>query len=259
MRNLNPDLRAHVNALLDSYIVRFYAELPAARHLHQAASVDLQLFTAHTTQTILRIRLARMADARAILLFAKSDPATAQKWAKYEEEEMLHDRLFLKDLQKLGVDAATVYGTEPFLATKLLQGYLYYTLEHEGPMGLIAKAYFLEYTSRATQGEWNANVRRSLGADAVRGADAHLNIDVGEDHASDVWNVLMTLVKTPADEARLLAHLEHLFGLFGAYFDELARHARAPLTTGPAQPALAVVRAAAGAATAASGAEPGQA
>jgi hypothetical protein len=216
-------LRGRIDALLDDFIVRFYAESPAARHLRESASVDVEMFKAHTVQTILRIRLARMADARAILLFAKSDPFAAQRWAKYAEEEMLHDKLFLKDLKRLGMEEAAVYATEPFLATKLLQGYLYYTLEHEGPMGLIAKAYFLEYTTRATQSEWNANIRRSLGPDAVRGADAHVNIDIGEDHSTDVWNVLSSLVSGPQDEARLAAHMHAFFGLFSAYFAELAR------------------------------------
>jgi hypothetical protein len=39
-----------------------------------------------------------------------------------------------------------------------------------------------------------------------------------------VWNVLMTLVNGPEDEARLEAHLHTVFGLFSAYFIELARH-----------------------------------
>jgi hypothetical protein len=173
MQILNPEFRKRVNTLLEGFIVRFYAESPAARHLREAAAVDSELFKAHTVQTILRIRLARMADAKAVLLFTKSDPAAAQKWAQYTEEEMLHDRLFLKDLRRLGMEEAEVYATPPFLATRLLQGYLYFTLEHEGPMGLLTKAYFLEYTSRATQSEWNANVRKSLGDDAVRRRGAH--------------------------------------------------------------------------------------
>ncbi|HWU86134.1 MAG TPA: iron-containing redox enzyme family protein [Kofleriaceae bacterium] len=223
MQEHQPELRARIDTLLNHFIKRFYAESPAARHLREAASVDLEMFKGHTVQTILRIRLARMADAKALLLFAKSDPIAAQRWAKYAEEEMLHDKLFLKDLKKLGMEEAAIYATEPFLATKLLQGYLYYTLEHEGPMGLIAKAYFLEYTSRATQSEWNANIRKSLGPDAVRGADAHINIDIGEDHSTDVWNVLASLVNGPKDEARLEAHIHTFFGLFSAYFADLAR------------------------------------
>lgn len=246
MQEQRSELRGRIDALLDNFIVRVYAESPAVRHLRESSSVDVEVFKAHTVQTILRIRLARMADAKAILLFAKSDPAAAQKWAKYAEEEMLHDKLFLKDLKKLGMEEGAVYATEPFLATRLLQGYLYYTLEHEGPMGLIAKAYFLEYTSRATQAEWNANVRRSLGPDAVRGADAHINIDIGEDHSTDVWNVLASLVNGPADEARLEAHMHTFFGLFTAYFAELARvGAGAGAGAGLLQTPVDVVRASA--------------
>jgi hypothetical protein len=234
MQTIHPELRRSTDALLDTFIHRFHADSPAARHLQQGAHVDLELFKAHTIQTILRIRLARIADAKALLLFAKSDPVAAQKWAQYAEEEMLHDRLFLKDLKRLGVDESTVYGTEPFLATRLLQGYLYFTLEHEGPMGLIAKAYFLEYISRATQSEWNANIRRSLGDDAVRGAEAHINIDVGEDHATEVWNVLMSLISSSVDEARFERHLHTLFGLFSAYFGELAAYSSTATAEGEA-------------------------
>lgn len=247
MQTINPELRARIDALLDGHILRFYAEAPAARHLRESKSVDLDMFKAHTVQTILRIRFARMADGKAIFLLAKSDPVAAKKWAQYAEEEMLHDKLFLKDLKNLGMTEAEVYGTEPFQATKLLQGYLYYTLEHEGPMGLIAKAYFLEYTTRLTQSEWNANIRQSLGADAVRGADAHINIDVGDDHATEVWNVLMSQVQSPADQARLEGHIHSLFGLFSAYFGELARHARTSLVQSAAQAAIDAVRAPVGA------------
>jgi hypothetical protein len=241
MQENQPELRRRINALLDNFIMRLYVESPAARTMRESAAVDVELFKAHTIQTILRIRLARMADAKAIFLFAKTDPVAAQRWAKYAEEEMLHDKLFLKDLKKLGMEEATVYATEPFLATKLLQGYLYYTLEHGGPMGLIAKAYFLEYTSRATQAEWNANIRKSLGPDAVRGADAHINIDVGEDHATDVWDVLISLVNGPQDEARLEAHMHAIFGLFSAYFAELAR-VPVGASAGLMQPPVDVVR-----------------
>lgn len=241
MQNSQSDLRGHINTLLDNFITRLYLESPAARHLRESSAVDPEMFKAHTVQTILRIRLARMADAKAIFLFTKSDPLAAQRWAKYAEEEMLHDKLFLKDLKKLGMEEATIYATQPFLATRLLQGYLYYTLEHEGPMGLIAKAYFLEYTSRATQSEWNANIRRSLGPDAVRGADAHINIDVGEDHATDVWDVLVSLVNRPEDEARLEAHIHTFAGLFTAYFAELGR-LRADVAAGLRQTPVDAVR-----------------
>lgn len=219
---VNPEFRTQVDALLDSMIETISKTVPAVRYLASSKQVDLELFKRHTVETILRIRLARIADSKALFLFTKSDPVAAHKWAKYTEEEMLHDKLFLKDLKNIGMEEEQVYGTEPLVATQLLQGYLYYTLEHEGPRGLITKSYFVEYTTRKTQAAWNENVKRSLGDKAVRGAEAHLSYDVDEDHSTDVWNVLMTTVKSKQDEQRVLHHLQVYFGLFTAYFNELA-------------------------------------
>ena len=218
---INPEFYDVVNVRLDGMVRSLYELAPAARYLASSTTIDSKLFERHTIETILRIRLARIADSKVIQLFARTDPFAAQKWAKYAEEEMLHDRLFLKDMKKLGASEEAVYGTEPFLATKLLQGYLYYTIEHEGPRGLLTKAYFLEYTTKKTQAAWNRNIERALGEEAVKGAVAHLNYDLVEDHSTGVWNVLMTVVKTKEDEARVLGHLEVYHGLFLAYFNEL--------------------------------------
>ena len=150
---------------------------------------------------------------------------------------MLHDRLFLKDLRHLGVSEETVYGTDPLLATKLLQGYLYYTIEHEGPRGLLSTAYFIEYTLKQTQALWLDNVTRALGEQAVQGAEAHLDFHLEEDHATLVWNVLMSVVKTPDDEARVLYHLDAYYGLVTAYFNELASTTKVDVSRPPLDPA----------------------
>ena len=244
MEPINPELHAKVNARLNTMLSSFYEAAPAARYLATSTSIDKGLFQRHTIETILRIRLARIADAKVIEHFARTDPFAAQKWAKYAEEEMLHDRLFLKDLKSLGVSEDTVYAHDTLVATKLLQGYLYYTIEHEGPRGLLTKAYFIEYTTRKTQGLWNGNVARALGEQAVKGAEAHLSYDIAEDHTADVWNVLMAVVKTPADEARVFYHLDVYYGMFVAYFNELAATTKPDLLPRAAEPADAVVRAA---------------
>ena len=78
--------------------------------------------------------------------------------------------MFLKDLKNLGFSDETVYGTDPLLATQLLQGYLYYTIEHEGPRGVLSKAYFVEYTFRKAQTLWHGNLQRVLGEHAIKDA-----------------------------------------------------------------------------------------
>lgn len=238
---INPEFYARTNARLDALIDAGYEVSPAARYLASSSSIDRALFARHTIETILRIRLARIADSKVTQHFASTNPFAAQKWCKYTAEEMLQDRLFLTDLRNLGVSEETVYGTDSLLATKLLQGYLYYTMEHEGPRGVVSKAYFIEYAGRKTLAVWNGNARQVLGEPAIQGAEAHLDRARAEDHSAEIWNVLMSVVKTPDDEARVHYHLEVYFGLFVAYFNELATTTKVDVSRSPRDPAGATV------------------
>jgi hypothetical protein len=201
-------------------IEAFYDATPAARQLASASSIDKNLFVRHTVETVLRIRLARVADAKVIQHFTRTNPFAAQKWSRYTQQVMLHHRLFLKDLKMIGVSEDTVYGTDPLIATKLLQGYLYYTIEHEGPCGILSKSYFVEYITRKAQPLWSATGRRLQGESPA--VEVPLDHELEDDHSATIWNVLMAVVKTPEDEARVLYHLEVYCSLFIAYFNELA-------------------------------------
>lgn len=234
---INPEFYAQANARLDGMIETFCEATPAARYLATSSSIDKELFVRHTIETILRIRLARTADSKVIQHFTRTNPFAAQKWSKHTQETMLLDRLFLKDLRHLGVSEETVYGTDPLLATQLLQGYLYYTIEHDGPRGLLSESYFVEYLTRKTQALWNANIKRALGEQAVTGAEALLDYHIEDDHVTEIWNILMSLVKTLDDEARVLRHLEVYYGLFIAYFNELAITTNVDLSGPPPDPA----------------------
>ena len=76
-----------------------------------------------------------------------------------------------------------------------------------------------------------------LGEAAV--AEVHLDHEREHDHSANVWNVLMAVVKTPEDEARVLYHLEVCCGLFIAYFNELA--SQIDVSPPPPDPAGAAV------------------
>lgn len=234
---VHPEFHARANAHLEGMIETFYEATPAAHYLASSSTIDANLFCRHTIETSLRIRLLRIADSKVIQLFARTNPFAAQAWSKYTEQRMLHDRLFLQDLRHLGISEETVDGTDPLLATKLLQGYLYYTIEHEGPRGLLSTAYFIEHTLQRTQARWISNVKRTLGARAVQGAEAHLDFHLDEDHATQVWNVLMSVVKTPDDEARVLSHFDAFHGLVIAYFQELASTTKVDVSRPPLDPA----------------------
>jgi hypothetical protein len=233
---VNPEFNAAANLRLDGMIEAFYDATPAARYLATTTTIDRDLFIRHTIEAILRIRLARIADSKVIQHFARTNPFAAQHWSRYIEQVMLHDRLFLRDLKSIGVTEQAVFGTDPLLATKLLQGYLYYTIEHEGPCGILSESYFVAYLTRKALALWTGGVKHVMGDQAV--AEVHLD-EREEDHSTRVWNVLMAVVKTPEDEARVLYHLEVCCGLFIAYFNELA--SKVDISPPPPDPAGAAV------------------
>lgn len=220
--DLRPDLRARVDSLLDGLISQFYAEVPYADHFRNSPTLNLEYYKRHMIETCLRIRLKRIVDSYAIRYFVKHDPLRAKAWAHYTEDEMLHDGWFAEDLEAVGVSRETIYATEPLFATKLYMGYLLYGVEfEEDPLAHIASVYLTEYSTTRTQPEWIRNMAKTLGAERVKGARRHVGTDVDDDHATFVWEVLMSLVKTSDDEERVIRHVTHVAGLFGAYFAEL--------------------------------------
>ncbi|MFI9230395.1 hypothetical protein [Streptomyces rimosus] len=218
----NPELRKKVDALLDTFIKDFYETVPYAQHQKNAAELNLDYYKRHNIETILRLRRKRTVDALAIKYFTKVDPVQAKAWAHYTDDEMLHDRLFAADLAKVGVTKDQIYSTEPMLSTKLLTGYLQYGMEFDdSPLALITSVYFVEYVTTRTQPEWLDNLGTVLGEENVKGARAHVNTDLDDDHDDFVWRVLSTLITSEADGQRVTEHLNHIYWLWKLYFVEL--------------------------------------
>jgi hypothetical protein len=211
-----------VDNYLDTCIKHFYETIPFARHQLESASINLDYYKRHNIETILRLRRKRTIDALALQYFTKVDPVAAKHWAHYTDDEMLHDKLFAADLAKVGVEHDEIYATEPLLSTKLLTGYLQYGIEYEGtPLALIVSVYFVEYTTTRTQPQWLDNLERSLGSEKVKGQRAHVGTDLDDGHDDFVWNVLERLVHSPADEEKIMRHLQDIDRLWEMYFLEL--------------------------------------
>ncbi len=215
------NLKGEVDQKINSLLEIFYKTVTYADHLATGKEINKEYFIRHTVETILRIRLARVADAQVLDYLTINDPVSAAKWAQYTADEMLHDKLFLKDLKKFSIGKKAIYATEPLFATKLLQGFLYYTIKHEGAIGLLSKAYFLEYASYKTQPIWNKNIEMNMGREYVQGANNHISIDEKEDHSEFVWNVLKRQINNKKDEEKVMQNIGIFYSLFAMYFEEL--------------------------------------
>jgi hypothetical protein len=222
MKTTMPEFRRRVDAYLDECIRDFYKNVPYARHQLEGTDINLDYYKRHNIETILRLRRKRTIDALALQYFTKVDPINAKAWAHYTDDEMLHDTLFAADLAKVGVQKAEIYSTQPMLSTKLLTGYLQYGIEFEGtPVALITSVYFVEYTTTRTQPDWLDNLEKSLGKDKIKGQRAHVGTDLDDEHDDFVWAVLESLVKTPADELKVMTHMQDIYRLWQLYFLEL--------------------------------------
>ncbi len=213
-------LRKKVDAKLDAMINQFYKDATYGCYQKDSTQVDRQYFVRHSIETVLRIRHKRMIDALVIHYFTKHNPKLAKAWAHYTEDEMLHGHLFARDTEKLaGISLEEIYQQyEPLFSTQLLNGYFYFTLEHEGPLAAITSAYFLEYTTRMTQPEWLDNLEKVFGKDKLLGARGHVNHDIRDNHNNFVWDVLSALITSEEIEQRFFMHLDRIYGLFMAYF-----------------------------------------
>lgn len=215
-------LRKTVDAYLDNKLSDFYKSVPGAQALVDDTAMSREYYIRHTIEIIVRLRMKRTIDALTIHYFTKTAPKLAKKWCHYTEDEMLHDEWFLADLVRMGISREQVYGTEPLAATKLLQGYFYYGIEHEGrPLASLCSSYLIEYGSVRTQPQWLDKFAKQQGDEFVRGARAHVQHDTEDDHTDFVWDVIYDFVKTPADEQAIFKHLDIVSALFFQFYKEL--------------------------------------
>lgn len=213
-------LRAEIDALIDKQVEQWYETVPQAAHL-EGKDVNSAYYKRHLIETAWRIRLLRVAEAKALVEVAKVSPEAAQIWAHYEQEEMLHDDLFIQDLQRVGVSRETFLATEPYLSTKLLTGFFSYLLDHEGPLGVIAYSYLVEYVNVKLEPRKIEALKTSVGETKIVGQISHSHTDINDDHPGEVWAALRFLIKGEDDIAALKRYLAEHQKILALYFNEL--------------------------------------
>ncbi|MFD3537945.1 hypothetical protein ACFWUQ_00360 [Streptomyces sp. NPDC058662] len=213
-------LRADIDVQIDQQVEQWYATVPAAAHL-EGKNVDSAYYKRHLIETAWRIRLLRVAESKALVEIAKRSPEAAQVWANYEQEEMLHDELFIDDLAKVGVSREEFLATEPYLSTKLLTGYFSYLLDHEGPLGVVAYSYLVEYVNVKLEPRKLVALKESVGEGNLGGQISHSHTDINDDHPGEVWAALRFLIRSDEDIASLRTYLQEHQSILALYYKEL--------------------------------------
>ncbi|WP_087499477.1 hypothetical protein [Pseudomonas sp. SID14000] len=214
------NLRGEIDKIIDDQVEQWYKTVPQAAHL-EGKDVNSAYYKRHLIETAWRIRLLRVAEAKALVEVAKVSPEAAQIWAHYEQEEMLHDDLFIQDLQRVGVSREEFLATEPYLSTKLLAGFFSYLLDHEGPLGVIAYSYLVEYVNVKLEPRKLEALKGSVGESKIVGQISHSHTDINDDHPGEVWAALRFLIKGEQDIAALKRYLAEHQKVLAMYFNEL--------------------------------------
>jgi hypothetical protein len=152
---------------------------------------------------------------------AKISPEAAQLYARYQDEEMLHDTLYAQDLKALQVTQAEIEASEPFFSTRLLEGFLYFISEHEDPIGVVCYGYLVEYTTKKITPVQLHAMKTSVGADKIEGQLAHFNTDLVEDHAGEMWKIMNSLIFSVNAEQKIYRYFDEIQKLLAMYFEEL--------------------------------------
>ncbi|HVK93823.1 MAG TPA: iron-containing redox enzyme family protein [Noviherbaspirillum sp.] len=221
-------LRAEIDAIIDRQIEQWYDTVPYAAHL-EGKSVDSEYYRRHLIETAWRIRLLRVSESKALAEIAKRSPEAAQIWANYEREEMLHDELFIQDLERAGVTREQFLATEPYLSTKLLTGFFSYLLDHEGPLGVVAYSYLVEYVNVKLEPRKIEALKESVGETNIAGQISHSHTDINDDHPGEVWQAIRFLLRSDEDVQSLKRYLDEHQTILALYFKELYEDKILPL------------------------------
>ena len=213
-------LRAEIDSLIDRQIDHWYETVPYAAHL-EGKTVDSGYYRRHLIETAWRIRLLRVSESKALAEIAKRSPEAAQIWANYECEEMLHDELFIQDLARAGVSREQFLATEPYLSTKLLTGFFSYLLDHEGPLGVVAYSYLVEYVNVKLEPKKLQALKDSVGEANIAGQVSHSHTDINDDHPGEVWQAIRHLIRSDEDIQNLKRYLAEHQAVLAMYFKEL--------------------------------------
>jgi pyrroloquinoline quinone (PQQ) biosynthesis protein C len=139
----------------------------------------------------------------------------------YIEEEIGHDEWILNDITACGADADGVRRAAPGMATDVMVGYAFDTVQRRNPLGFFGMAHVLEGTSVALATKAASALQAGLGLpdEAFTYLTSHGELDI--DHTA-TFAQLMNRLDDEDDRADVIRAAKTFFRLYGDIFRSIA-------------------------------------
>ncbi|MFI8106018.1 iron-containing redox enzyme family protein [Streptomyces sp. NPDC086023] len=215
--------RERLEKLAADGMERLFRKVPKAREFHAGEWIDRDYYRRHLVETVLRIRLNNEVDAYGLYKIGYKDNRLASILAQYLAEENNHEGMFLRDLKHFGLSKGEVDAMRVYPSTEYLMGYMYFSINQEGPIPTMVWNWLVEWYSDRYNQIITTNAAETYGLEMVKGSQAHLDYDDEHDHDDLMWSAVDRAVKGWADGdfAAAERHLVNFVDLIGLYFTEL--------------------------------------
>jgi pyrroloquinoline quinone (PQQ) biosynthesis protein C len=199
------------NALLATPIIQAALTGQVTRDQYTAFLAEAYHHVRHTVP-LLMLCAARLPDRLDWLRKAS---------VNYIEEEIGHDEWILHDLTACGADAEAVRHAAPGMATDVMVGYAFDTVQRRNPLGFFGMAHVLEGTSVALASNAAAALQEALDlpGEAFTYLTSHGELDI--EHTAH-FAQLMNRLDDEDDRADVIRAAKTFFRLYGDIFRSIA-------------------------------------
>jgi hypothetical protein len=215
------DTKKNLESVVKHEMEAIFDHVPMARKFHAGEWTDVEYYKRHIAETVLRIRLNIEVDAYALYKIGSRDNQLAAILAKYLAEEYGHEGLFMRDLTRFSLNESALNEMQPFLSTEKLIGYLYHSINRDGPLPTMIWNWFVEFYSDLYNKRITQKAASVFGDDKVKGTMGHIEYDESHNHDDLMWSAVERAIEGWGNEKKAESYVRNFVRLIGEYFDEL--------------------------------------
>jgi hypothetical protein len=202
---------------------RIFSAVPSASSLvNESMPFNKAYYIRHRVETVKRIWMTSQIDALALAAMIDEDYDCARLWSKYLTQELSHDLLYLKDLEKHGYSVQKVASIPAFSSTIAMVSYLKDAIARYGSIVAVTYSVWVEWNSDKASALVVKRAQKAFSQNHIKGSYAHTRIDINEDHYAIMLKIIEKLILRGVDEKIFYHILSTLTDFFIGYFQEIA-------------------------------------